>query len=101
MAVRGPTFVMDAVTRDTASFSALVLGLASSVVVHLGLDTQAPREPNLVLAQQSLDFIAMLREKTRGNLTPEEMSVVDHVLADLRVRYVAIADEQKRRPTTA
>jgi hypothetical protein len=69
-----------------------VLSLASSAFVHLGdaphPDTGLPGEPDLALAHQTIDILAMLREKTKGNLTMEEEQFMDHLLTDLRLRYV-------------
>ena len=45
-------------------------------------------EPDLPLAQQTIDILAMLREKTKGNLTPEEEQFLENLLTDLRLRYV-------------
>jgi hypothetical protein len=43
---------------------------------------------NLPLAKQTIDLIGMLKEKTKGNLTPEEAKLIENILFDLRVRYV-------------
>jgi hypothetical protein len=40
------------------------------------------------LAKQTIDLIGMLKEKTKGNLTPEEAKLIENILFDLRVRYV-------------
>jgi hypothetical protein len=40
------------------------------------------------MAKQTIDLIAMLQEKTQGNLTPDEENLVKHILYDLRMRYV-------------
>ena len=45
-------------------------------------------EKNLPLAKQSIDIIEMLKEKTKGNLDPEEEKLLDIVLYDLRMKYV-------------
>ncbi len=93
---RGETFVMkEADTPDAPSapieFNTLVLGLASTALIHLG-ETPHPEtqqtEANLVLARQSMDLLGVLREKTRGNLTPAEEKFFDSLLADLRLRFV-------------
>ncbi|MBE2248910.1 MAG: DUF1844 domain-containing protein [Myxococcus sp.] len=87
---RGETFVMD--DADPVSFSAFVLGLASSALIHLG---EAPNPEtgaaavNLVLARQSLDLLELLRHKTRGNLSDEEEQLFKSLLTDLRLRFVA------------
>jgi hypothetical protein len=76
-------------------FYTFVLSLASSAFVHLG-DAPHPEtgqsvEPNLAVAHQTIDIIAMLQDKTRGNVTPEEAKLLEHVLLDLRLRYVEAA----------
>ena len=45
-------------------------------------------EKNLDLARQNIDLLALLKEKTKGNLTPEEQTLIDNLLYDLRLRYV-------------
>lgn len=72
-------------------FSTLVLSLGSSVVYHLGEmphpDT-GKAEPNLPLAKQTIDLLGLLQEKTKGNLTDEEASLLASLLYELRVKYV-------------
>jgi hypothetical protein len=73
-------------------FYTFVLSLASSAFVHLGdaphPETGEPVEPNFAIAQQTIEILAMLREKTRGNLTPEEEKFMENLLTDLRLRFV-------------
>ncbi len=73
-------------------FYTFMLSLASSAFVHLGdapdPETGKPGEPDLALAHQTIDIIEMLREKTKGNLTPEEEKFVENLLTDLRLRFV-------------
>jgi hypothetical protein len=73
-------------------FTTFCVSLASSAFVHLGdmphPESQKP-EPNLILAKQTIDLLGMLQAKTRGNLTAEEERLLEHLLADLRLRYVA------------
>jgi hypothetical protein len=73
-------------------FSTLVLSLSTSALLHLG---QVPPEPgaepsppNLPLAKQSIDLLALLQQKTRGNLTRDEDQLLGNLLYDLRLRYV-------------
>jgi hypothetical protein len=54
-------------------------------------------EPSLPLARHSIDMLAVLQEKTRGNLTTEEARLLENGLTELRFRYVQVADEVKRR----
>ena len=46
------------------------------------------------MAQQSIDLLAMLQEKTRGNLTANEASFLDNMLFDLRMLYVQVSKGQ-------
>jgi hypothetical protein len=45
-------------------------------------------ERNLPMAKYFIDTLAMLKEKTRGNLTSEEQGHLETLLAELRMRYV-------------
>ena len=73
-------------------FNAFVLSLGSSALVHLGEmpdpATGQKTSPDLGLAQQSIDLLALLEEKTRGNLTADERGFLDKLLYELRVRFV-------------
>jgi hypothetical protein len=73
-------------------FYTFVLSLGSSAFVHLGdaphPETGAPAEPDLLLAKQAIDILAMLEEKTKGNLTSEEEKFLETLLTDLRIRFV-------------
>lgn len=73
------------------TFASFIMSLGTSVFFHLG-DLPHPEtgaaEKNLPLAKQTIDLLGLLREKTRNNLTPEEENIFDHLLYDLRMRYV-------------
>jgi hypothetical protein len=72
-------------------FSTFILSLSTSALVHLG-ELPDPiankKEINLQLAKQTISIIEMLKEKTKGNLTSEEESLIDSVLYDVRLKYV-------------
>ena len=80
-------------------FNAFVLSLGSSAVIHLG---EAPdpvsgkklEPPNFPMAQQSIDLLALMQEKTRGNLTEEEARFLQQLLSDLRMLYVHVSQKQ-------
>jgi len=83
------------------SFEFLVESILMQTQIQLGLlhlreEGEQP-EPNLPLAKHSIDLLAMLQEKTRGNLTTEEQRLLENGLTELRFRYVQIADEQRRK----
>jgi hypothetical protein len=79
-------------TPGPIDFYTFVLSLASSAFVYLGdaphPETGAPAEPDFLLAQQTIDIVAMLRDKTKGNLTAEEEKFIENLLTDLRLRFV-------------
>ena len=64
-------------------------------LLDLGGDEGTP-EPNLPLARHSIDLLAMLGEKTRGNLTVEEQRLLENGLTELRFRYVQVSEELSR-----
>ncbi len=73
------------------NFSSFILSLSTSALMHLGEvpdPVSKETEKNLPLAKQSIDMLGMLQEKTKGNLTPDEEKLLDHLLTDLRWRYV-------------
>lgn len=78
-------------------FMTFVLSLGSSAMVHLGNSPHpetGDRRPNLALARQTIDILAMLQEKTVGNLTGEEERILGSLLTDLRIVYVSAANKK-------
>ena len=82
------------------TFSGFILSLATTAAVHFGdladPSTGDKAAPNLEAAQQMIDLIAMLQEKTKGNLIEPEARLVDDLLYELRVRYVQAQQGEKR-----
>lgn len=82
----------DASGLPRIDFSTFVLSLAASGMLHLGLvpesEGEAKREPDLALAQQTIDTLEMLLEKTRGNLDENETQLIQSVLYELRMGFV-------------
>ncbi len=54
---------------------------------HLGEEKDRP-EPDLRIARHSIDLLAMLQEKTRGNLSLDEQRLIENSVTELRFRYV-------------
>jgi hypothetical protein len=82
------------------SFTQFVISLASSAAIHFG-DVPEPggqtlSEPNLEGARQMIEILALLDEKTKGNLTAEERQVLEQVLYELRLRFVQVSGGGKR-----
>jgi hypothetical protein len=82
------------------SFTAFIVSLASSAAMHFGdiPDPDGGRrpEPNLEGARQMIDILALLEQKTKGNLTAEERQVLEQVLYELRLRFVEVSGGGKR-----
>ena len=77
-----------------ANMSALFLGLSTQALLHLGEipDAESGKpERDLPAARGLIDLLAVLRDKTRGNLDAEEAHLLDRILYDLRMRFVEIA----------
>lgn len=79
------------VALPEVDFSSFIFSLSTSALIHFGLiaDPMTKKtEKNLPLAKQTIDLLAMLKDKTKGNLTNEEAELLDRILYDLRMRYV-------------
>ena len=74
------------------TFNALVVSLATTAAVHFGdlADRATGRSgpPNLEAAGRTIALLALLREKTAGNLTEGETAFLAQVLAELRERFL-------------
>ena len=87
-----PDDTTQALPLPQVNFSTFVFSLSSSVLLHLGeMPDPATNKKvvNLSLAKQSIDILAMLHEKTSGNLDEEEENLLKNLLYELRVKYVA------------
>jgi Domain of unknown function (DUF1844) len=92
---RGDSFVIHpSAGTGPIDFTAFLLGLASTALIHMGA-TPHPEtgrtERDEVLARESLDLLALLKEKTRGNLSAEEERLFSALLTDLRLKFVGAA----------
>ena len=84
------------------SFAAFVLSLAHTTAVHLGdipdPVSGQPSEPNLAGAFQMIEILALLEQKTRGNLTAEERQLLEQLLYELRMRFVEVQRSGPAQP---
>lgn len=84
-----------------ASFPFLIESLLMQCQIHLGLlhfgEKDEPNEPNLAAAKHSIDLLAVLEEKTRGNLTVEEQRLLENGLTELRFRFIQVTDDLKKK----
>jgi uncharacterized protein DUF1844 len=90
------TFMAD----PTINFASFVLSLAATAAVHFGdrlePGSHEPGNMDLQAAGQMIDILALLEEKTRGNLTPDEKQLLENVLYELRLRFIEVQGEEKR-----
>lgn len=82
-------------TPPKVDFSTLVLSLGTTALYQMGLVPDpatgeiTPGDP--LVAQQTIDTLEMLREKTVGNLEEEERKLLDSLLYELRIKFVEIS----------
>jgi hypothetical protein len=79
-----------------ASFSFIVLSLRAQTEMQLGMmhfGQEEKQPPDLQLARHTIDLMAILLEKTKGNLSLEEHRLLENSLTELRFRFVQISDE--------
>ena len=79
------------------NFSSFILSLATSALIHLGEELDpATGEKSIALpnARQVIDLITLLEEKTQGNLTKDEKTLLSQLLFTLRMKFV---EAEKKR----
>ena len=87
--------------RQAALFLHLILGLQQSAMITLGkLMNPMTRkvERDMDAARDTIDTLAAVELRTRGNLEPDEARVLQQVLTELRMNYV---DERKKQGAPA
>ena len=83
---------------EPSLFSDLIVNLASQAAMYMGLVDKplAPKMPtDMHAARQMIDILGVLQAKTRGNLTPDENVLLERILTDLRMQYVAMATTRR------
>ena len=84
-------------------FSHFILSLATSTQVALGLIANPGTKVmhrDVEAARQTIDIIAMIQEKTKGNLSAEEAQLIEEVLYTLRMQYVQVTQNPTAATTT-
>jgi hypothetical protein len=81
------------------TFAAFLWSLSEQALAALGeipdpANGQVTRD--LIMAQQMIDIIIMLRDKTRGNLDPHEQALLKEILSSLQMKYVELARPPSR-----
>jgi hypothetical protein len=85
------------------TFIGFVLSLAHTAAFHFG-DVPDPAtgkngEANLGAAKQLIEILALLEEKTRGNLSAEERQLLEQLVYELRMRYVEATKSAPQEPS--
>jgi len=84
------------------TFEFLVFSLKMQAEMRLGLvnfgDEETDGKPDLPSARHAIDLLAMIAEKTKGNLSLEEQRLIENSLTELRFRFVQISE---KAPTDA
>jgi hypothetical protein len=80
------------------SFEQLVQSIYMTAMMQLGAATHEGQQPQVDIlgARQSIDMLAVLAEKTKGNLTPEESRLLDSALFELRMAFLEITQALAR-----
>jgi uncharacterized protein DUF1844 len=82
-----------------ATFEFLVFSLKMQAEMRMGLlgfgEAQS-ETPDLPAARHAIDLLAMLSEKTHGNLSLEEQRMIDNSLTELRFRFVQVTEEARK-----
>jgi polyhydroxyalkanoate synthesis regulator phasin len=85
--------------QQDALFMGLITMLSQGVMQHLGkiADPLSGKvEKNIEAAKATIDLILMLKNKTKGNLGPEEERFMSNVLTNLQLNYVEEIDSSKK-----
>ena len=85
-----------------ATFEFFVLSMKmqaemSMGLIHFGEEKDRP-EPDFRAARHAIDLLAMVAEKTRGNLSFEEQRLIENSLTELRFRFVQVSDSASSKP---
>ena len=85
------------------TFERFLASLYMTAMVQLGLMHQQGEQPHVDIlgARQTIDTLALLAEKTRGNLTPTEENFLQNSLYEVRMAYVEVTNALSRAPQTS
>ncbi len=102
-AIRGEGFTMEPprgseerATGQDPAFGNLVVSLYQSGLIHLGLVEEGEGDPpatDLDAARGAIEMLGMLKRKTLGNLSAEEVRILDALLAELQMTYATKASD--------
>lgn len=80
-------------------FTVFLTGLSMQALVSLG-EIPSPvdnkKQKNLDQAKYMIDTLGMIKEKTKGNLTPDEEKILDGILYELRMKYLELTRKEDK-----
>ncbi|RUM43993.1 MAG: DUF1844 domain-containing protein [Desulfocapsa sp.] len=82
------------------TFMAFIMSLNTSALFHLGEIADPVTGEKLIdfsLARHAIDTLALLEKKTEGNLDDDEKEMLKNILYDVKLRFVAVAKDQKEQ----
>jgi len=82
-----------AVAYGEVDIISLFESLATSALAQMGLLPDSPVARDLRGARNSIDLLRVIKDKTEGNLTPEEQRVLDELLYTLQMNFVQASKE--------
>jgi hypothetical protein len=82
------------------TFEKFVASIYMSALMQLGLAAPPGEKPvvDLIGARQTIDTLAILQEKTKGNLTPAEANMLQNCLYEVRMAYLEVTNLLTRPP---
>jgi hypothetical protein len=82
----------------TMTFEQIIQSIYMTTILQLGGTTQQGQQPKIDLmgARQSIDMLAILSEKTKGNLTPAEAQMMDNALFEVRMGFLEVTQALAR-----
>lgn len=93
--------------QPAIGFEHIIQSFYVSAMIAMGAGAEPGQKPrvDIIGARQSIDMMALLQEKTKGNLTPKEEATLQNVLFELRMMFLeitnAIAAQAQRGPDPA
>jgi hypothetical protein len=83
-----------------ATFDFFVLSLKAQAemslgLLHFGEEKDRPK-PDLRIARHTIDLLAMIADKTKGNLNLDEQRLIENSLTELRFRFVQVMETQTK-----
>ncbi len=84
------------------NFDQLVQSIYLTAIMQLGGAASENEKPRVDIlgARQSIDMLAVVGDRTRGNLTPQETTLVETALFELRMAFLEITQALARSAAT-